>query len=51
MTYYLLCEDNGYARFVDSWARLRCTNFVLAVHSDLRGGDGNSKETSKFERF
>jgi len=26
MTFYLKCEENGYARFVDTWARLRCTN-------------------------
>ena len=49
MTYYLLCEENGCARFVDNWARLRCTNFVLTVHSGLGGGGDSSKEISNVE--
>jgi hypothetical protein len=46
MTFYLKCEENGYARFVENGARLSCTNFVLTVHSGLGGGDDNSKEIS-----
>jgi len=51
MTFCLKCEEHGYVNFVDNWARLRCTNFVLTVHIDLCGGDDNSKEILKVERF
>jgi len=51
MTFYLKCVQNVYVRFVDNCVGLRCTNFVLTVHSDLGGGDDNSKEISKVERF
>lgn len=51
MRFHLKCEENGYVRFVDNWARLRCTNFVLTVRSDLGGSDDSSKEISKVGQF
>jgi hypothetical protein len=44
MTFYLKCEENGYACFVEKWAGLISTKFVVTVHSYLGEGGDNSKE-------